>query len=244
MLLIFIGESMTVKFTSHNIYTPVGKQCVLYIKNKNDVNKAREAVEQTICNVRDAKIISEYIEDATRKNRKPELIKAIDKTNEKANRVLLIPYMDYLSRNITAITEFMRLENAPYVVVLGRWDNKYEFRQMYVSTMLTTAQDITKRSAQNKRDGIAKKKATGWKAGNPKLDIATINASKAREQLADEYTKNIIKTIREIQSYDQTTLQKIANALMKRGLLTRRGKKVWTPTGVANILKRAEKLRR
>ena len=244
MLLIFIGESMTVKFTLHNIYTPVGKQCVLYIKNKNDVNKAREAVEQTICNVRDARIISEYIEDATRKNRKPELIKAIDKTNEKANRVLLIPYMDYLSRNITAITEFMRLENVPYVVVLGRWDNKYEFRQMYVSTMLTTAQDITKRSAQNKRDGIAKKKATGWKAGNPKLDIATINASKAREQLADEYTKNIIKTIREIQSYDQTTLQKIANALMKRGLLTRRGKKVWTPTGVANILKRAEKLRR
>ena len=110
--------------------------------------------------------------------------------------------------------------------------------------MLTTAQDITKRSAQNKRDGIARKKATGWKAGNPKLDIATINASKAREELADEYTKNIIKTIREIQSFDQSTLQKIANALMQRGLLTRRGKKVWTPTGVANILKRASKLGR
>lgn len=228
----------------HNVYKPSGKQCVLYVKSKSDVVKARTAVEQATCNVRDVKIVAEYVEDTKRRDYKPELAKAIDKTNEKANRVLLIPYMDYLSRNITAITEFMRLENVPYVVVLGRWEHKYEFRQMYVSTMLTTAQDITKRSAQNKRDGIARKKATGWKAGNPKLDIATINASKAREELADEYTKNIIKTIREIQSFDQTTLQKIANALMQRGLLTRRGKKVWTPTGVANILKRASKLGR
>ena len=102
---------------------------------------------------------------------------------------------------------------------------------------------MAKRSAQNTRDCIVRKNASVWKAGNPKLDIATLNASRAREELADEYTKNIIKTIRQIQSYDQTTLQEIANALMQRGLKTRRGKETWTPAGVSNILKRAIKLR-
>lgn len=235
---------MNEKFNSHNIYRPNGKHCVLYIKNKRDVKKARALVEEAMTCVRDSKVIAEYIEETSGRIRKPELVKAVDKTNQKANRVLLIPFPDYLSRNITAITEFMRIENRPYIVVLGRWDHvKAEFRQMYISTMLTTAQDILKRSAQNKRDGIARKKATGWKAGNPQLDRATINASKAREELADEYTKNIIKTIRQIQSYDQTTLQQIANALMQRGLKTRRGKDTWTPAGVSNILKRATKLR-
>jgi|5B_taG_2_1085324.scaffolds.fasta_scaffold06368_3 hypothetical protein len=234
---------MNDKFNMHNIYRPSGKHCVLYIKNKRDVKKARALAEEAMTTLRDSKVIAEYIEETSRKNSKPELVKAVDKTNQKANRLLLIPFPDYLSRNITAITEFMRIENRPYIAVLGRWNHKTEFRQMYISTMLTTAEDILKRSAQNKRDGIARKKATGWKAGNPQLDRATINASKAREELADEYTKNIIKTIREIQSYDQTTLQQIANALMQRGLKTRRGKDTWTPAGVSNILKRATKLR-
>ena len=85
-----------------------------------------------------------------------------------------------------------------------------------------------------------KKRATGWKAGNPvNLDEATINASKARQQLADDYCNEIMPVIREIQRYGKVTLQGIADALMARNIKTRRGKNTWTPMGVRNLLKKA-----
>ena len=93
------------------------------------------------------------------------------------------------------------------------------------------------------RKALAKKKATGWKAGNPvNLDIATINAAKARERLADDYCSALIPQIREIQRFGKVTLQEIANALMARNIKTRRCKDTWTPTGVSNLLKRGNKL--
>jgi hypothetical protein len=229
---------------THN--KPPQGDVVVYIKRKKDVKRAREIVAIGMESAR-GKVIAEYIEDArpSRPNYKPMLIKAVDKVNDKANRQLLVPSIGYLTRNMTAITEFLRLKgvNLHPLIALGEWNRKLEFIEMHPTSLLIAARDMAKRSAQNKRDGIARKKATGWKAGNPKLNIATLNASRAREELADEYTKNIIKTIRQIQSYDQTTLQQIANALMQRGLKTRRGKETWTPAGVSNILKRATKLR-
>lgn len=229
---------------THN--KPPQGDVVVYIKRKKDVQRARELVAAGIERTR-GKVIAEYIEDArpSRPNYKPMLIKAVDKVNEKANRQLLVPNIGYLTRNMTAITEFLRLEgvNLHPFIALGEYNRKLEFIEMHPASLLVAALDMAKRHSKNRSDGIARKKATGWKAGNPKLDIAKLKASRAREKLADEYTKNIIKTIRQIQSYDQTTLQQIANALMQRGLKTRRGKETWTPAGVSNILKRATKLR-
>jgi len=92
------------------------------------------------------------------------------------------------------------------------------------------------------RKALAKKMATGWKAGNPvNLDIATINASKARKQQADDYCQEIMPVISEIQKYGNLTLQEIADEIMARNIKTRRGKDTWTPTGVLNLLKRAKK---
>ena len=71
------------------------------------------------------------------------------------------------------------------------------------------------------------------------LDEATINASKARQQQADDYCNEIMPVIREIQRFGKVTLQGIANALMARNIKTRRGKDVWTPMGVSNLLKKA-----
>ena len=229
---------------THN--KPPQGDVVVYIKRKKDVKRAREIVATGMERAR-GKVIAEYIEDArpSRPNYKPMLIKAVDKVNDKANRQLLVPNIGYLTRNMTAITEFLRLKgvNLHPFIALGEYNRKLEFIEMHSASLLVAALDMAKRHAKNRSDGIARKKATGWKAGNPKLDIAKLKASRAREELADEYTKNIIKTIRQIQSYDQTTLQEIANALMQRGLKTRRGKETWTPAGVSNILKRATKLR-
>ena len=83
-----------------------------------------------------------------------------------------------------------------------------------------------------------------WKAGNPSnlQSVATINATKAREQQANDYCKEIMPVIREIQRYGKVTLQGIANALMARNIKTRRGKDEWTPMGVSNLLKKAGSL--
>ena len=92
------------------------------------------------------------------------------------------------------------------------------------------------------RKALAKKKATGWKAGNPtNLDVATINAAKVRKQQADDYCQEIMPVINEIQKYGNLTLQGIADEIMARNIKTRRGKDRWTPTGVLNLLKRAKK---
>ena len=95
------------------------------------------------------------------------------------------------------------------------------------------------------KKGIAKKKATGWIPGNT-VNLTTLaksNASKARVEQANEYCREIIPVIREIQRYGKVTLQGIADALMARNIKTRRGKAEWTPMGVSNLLKKAEKLR-
>ena len=90
---------------------------------------------------------------------------------------------------------------------------------------------------------LAKKRATGWKAGNPvNLDIATINAQKVRIEQANEYCREIMPVIREIQRYGKVTLQGIADALIARNIKTRRGKDTWTPMGVSNLLKKAKEL--
>ena len=71
------------------------------------------------------------------------------------------------------------------------------------------------------------------------LSVATPNATRVRKQQADDYCKQIMPVIREIQRYGKVTLQGIANALMARNIKTRRGKDEWTPMGVSNLLKKA-----
>jgi len=111
--------------------------------------------------------------------------------------------------------------------------------------MLLQAFDRRKDIGKDIKKSIAKKMQSGWKAGNTKnLNTATLLAAKARRELADDYVREIIPRIRLIQSriHEKATLQQIADSLMAQKVLTRTGKETWTPTGVANILKKAKKL--
>jgi len=217
---------------------------VVYIKNKKDQFDAEQSILVAMGSARGTvKAIFLEEQSPSRTSYRPELIKAVDYVNEKALRTLVIPNMDYLERNVSAIAEFMRLQHKPYIVSLSNWGKRgLQFRKLDIQTLMSVGMNHAELHAKNKCEGIARKKATGWKAGNPQLNIATLNAAKARRALADKYVKSIISKIRKIQSHDQTTLMQIASSLMAQGEKTRRGKKTWTPTGVKNILDKAKKL--
>lgn len=222
-------------------FTAIGK-FVVYIKSVKDEARA-EALLAKALNAR-AKLIDKYIETSVRKNKKPELEKAIKKCNERGAH-LLIPNIGHLPRSIAFCNACIKLEgNDPYVCAIRETNLhadvfKYYAMQMFLQCI--DAQELYKNKAQK---GLHKKIATGWEAGN-KVNLKTIatqNAKNVRIEQANEYCREIMPVIREIQRYGKVTLQGIADALMARNIKTRRGKETWTPIGVSNLLKKAKEL--
>lgn len=221
-------------------YSAYGKY-VVYIKSSKEKLRAKALLTKGL-NGR-CRVIDEYIETSVRKNYKPELEKAVAKCNEKGAK-LLIPNIGHLPRSLAFCNGVMKLDSKePYILAIRDSDHRVDIFQYYVMQMFLQCIDTNEMYKTKAKQGIALKKATGWKAGNPvNLDQATINASKIRIEQADTYCKEIIPIIREIQRYGAVTLQQIANALMARNIKTRRGKDIWTPIGVSNLLNKAKKL--
>ena len=221
---------------------PRGKY-ISYIKSKKETNRARLLIEKAI-DTR-AKVIDEYIETSVRKNYKPELEKAVAMCNERGAQ-LLVPNISHLTRNLSACEIFNRLDGDKSTVTAIREVNRVVACYKYGTLqMLLQAFDRRKDIGKDIKKSIAKKMQSGWKAGNKtNLNIATLEATKARRELANNYVKQIIPRIRLIQSriHEKATLQQIADALMAQKVLTRTGKETWTPIGVSNILRKAKKL--
>ncbi len=221
-------------------YSAIGK-FVVYIKSTKDKERGDALLGRALTGR--STIIDSFIETSVRKNYKPELEKAVKKCNEKAAK-LIIPNIGHLPRSLAFCNAVMKLEGGdPYVCAIRETDGHVAVYKYHTMQMFLQCVDQIAINTKVAKKAIDKKKATGWKAGNTvNLDVATINASKARQQLADNYCKEIMPVIREIQRYGKVTLQGIANALMARNIKTRRGKDEWTPMGVSNLLKKAGEL--
>jgi len=218
-------------------YSAIGK-FVVYIKSTKDKARADALLGRALTGR--STIIDMFIEAKVRKDKKIELEKAVKKCNERSAK-LIIPNIGHLPRSLAFCNAVMKLDGGdPYVCAIRETDGHvavYKYHTMQMFLQCVDQININKKVAKKALD---KKRATGWKAGNPvNLDVATINATKARQQLADDYCKEIMPTIREIQRYGKVTLQGIADALMARNIKTRRGKEEWTPMGVSNLLKKA-----
>ena len=218
-------------------YSAIGK-FVVYIKSTKDKARGDALLGRALTGR--STIIDRFIETSVRKNYKPELEKAIKKCNARSAK-LIIPNIGHLPRSLAFCNSVSKLEgDDPYVCAIRETDGHVAVYKYHTTQMLLQCVDQIQINKKVARTALDKKRATGWKAGNPvNLDVATINASKARQQLADDYCNDIMPIIREIQRYGKVTLQGIANALMARNIKTRRGKDVWTPMGVSNLLKKA-----
>ena len=214
---------------------------VVYIKSTKDM--ARAEVLLGLALTGRSTIIDTFVETTVRKNKKPELEKAIKKCNERAAK-LIIPNIGHLPRSLAFCNGVMKLEgNDAYIYAIAEEGYKVDVWKYWAEQLFNVCVSQIELNNKAAKKGLDKKRATGWKAGNPvNLDVATINASKARERLADDYCRAIIPQIREIQRFGKVTLQGIADALKARNIKTRRGKTEWTPMGVSNILNKAKKL--
>jgi hypothetical protein len=218
-------------------YSAIGK-FVVYIKSTKDKARGDALLGRALTGR--STIIDRFIETSVRKNYKPELDKAVKKCNARSAK-LIIPNIGHLPRSLAFCNSVSKLEgDDPYVCAIRETDGHVAVYKYHTTQMLLQCVDQIQINKKVARTALDKKRATGWKAGNPvNLDIATINASKARQQLADDYCNEIMPVIREIQRYGKVTLQGIADALMARNIKTRRGKNTWTPMGVRNLLKKA-----
>lgn len=213
----------------------------MYIKSTKDKARGDALLGRALTGR--STIVDIFIETSVRKNYKPELDKAVKKCNARSAK-LIIPNIGHLPRSLAFCNSVSKLDgNDPYICAIRETDGHvavYKYHTMQMLLQCVDQIDVNKKVAKK---GLDKKRATGWKPGNPvNLDVATINASKARQQLADDYCNEIMPVIREIQRFGKVTLQGIANALMARNIKTRRGKDVWTPMGVSNLLKKAGEL--
>jgi len=221
-------------------YSAIGK-FVVYIKSTKDKARGDALLGRALTGR--STIIDRFIETSVRKNYKPELEKAIKKCNARSAK-LIIPNIGHLPRSLAFCNSVSKLEgDDPYICAIRETDGHVAVYKYHTTQMLLQCVDQIQINKKVARTALDKKRATGWKAGNPvNLDIATINASKARQQQADDYCNEIMPVIREIQRYGKVTLQGIADALMARNIKTRRGKNTWTPMGVRNLLKKAVSL--
>ena len=221
-------------------YSAIGK-FVVYIKSTKDKARGDALLGRALTGR--STIVDMFIETEVRKDKKKELEKAVKKCNARSAK-LIIPNIGHLPRSLAFCNSVMKLDgNDPYVCAIRETDGHVAVYKYHAMQMLLQCVDQMKLNKKVAKKALDKKRATGWKAGNPvNLDIATINASKARQQLADDYCNEIMPVIREIQRYGKVTLQGIADALIARNIKTRRGKNTWTPMGVSNLLKKAKEL--
>ena len=221
-------------------YSAIGK-FVVYIKSTKDKARGDALLGRALTGR--STIVDMFIETEVRKDKKKELEKAVQKCNAKSAK-LIIPNIGHLPRSLAFCNAVMKLDgNDPYVCAIRETDGHVGVYKYHTMQMFLQCVDQMKLNKKVAKKALDKKRATGWKAGNPvNLDIATINAQKVRIEQANEYCREIMPVIREIQRYGKVTLQGIADALIARNIKTRRGKNTWTPMGVSNLLKKAKEL--
>ncbi len=230
-------------------YSAIGK-FVVYIKSTKDKARGDALLGRALTGR--STIVDMFIETSVRKNYKPELEKAVKKCNERSAK-LIIPNIGHLPRSLAFCNSVSKLEgNDPYVCAIRETDGHVGVYKYHTMQMLLQCVDQIEINKEIAKKALRKKMETYidpdtnelWKAGNPTnlLSVATPNAERVRKEQAEEYCKEIMPVIREIQRYGKVTLQGIANALMARNIKTRRGKDVWTPMGVSNLLKKAGSL--
>ena len=227
-------------------YSAIGK-FVVYIKSTKDKARGDALLGRALTGR--STIVDSFIETSVRKDYKPELEKAVKKCNARSAK-LIIPNIGHLPRSLAFCNSVSKLEgNDPYVCAIRETDGhvgvyKYHTMQMFLQCVdqININKQVAKKALRKKMETYIDPDTNElWKAGNPTnlLSVATPNAVLVRKEQAEEYCKEIMPVIREIQRYGKVTLQGIADALMARNIKTRRGKEQWTPMGVSNLLKKA-----
>ena len=158
---------------------------------------------------------------------RPELKKAIQLA-KRTKAILVIAKLDRLSRNAAFL---LNLQEAGIDFVACDCPNADKFSIGILALMAQRERELI--SARTKA-GLEIAKARGIKLGNPLFQRALEKARRTIQSRKIAFNQEVMKAIEEIQETGISTLEKIADCLNKRGMVTPRGKS-FTPTAVKRI---------
>ena len=182
-----------------------------------------------------------FIETSTRKNRRDDLVKAVDYCNRNG-ATLLVPQLNQLAFETVFLNACMDLNTRTFETATFLKNDKWAHSTIGVQTLLFSSMEKNALKSNKIINILRAKKALGHKLGSPTPMNGAGIAKVINIALADEYADAVIKEIMEIKRHGKkVTLEQTALALTKRGVKTRRGGR-WTATTVRNILVRTNNL--
>jgi DNA invertase Pin-like site-specific DNA recombinase len=184
-------------------------------------------------------LLQEFVEIESGKNDERIQLKRALEACRRTGAKLLVAKLDRLSRDLAFVANLMK---AKVEFIACDFPEANTFTIHVLSAMAEYERElISKRT----RDALSAAKARGKRLGNPE-NLSEEAARKgralgvkARQAKANEYAERVYSIIREYQDAGMS-LNAIARKLSEDKELTPRGKEVWTPTTVTNILKRVE----
>jgi DNA invertase Pin-like site-specific DNA recombinase len=150
---------------------------------------------------------------------------------------VLVAKLDRLSRDVHFISGLMVHKVAFIVAELGP-----DVDPFMLHIYAAVAEKEPALIADRTRNAMQAAKQRGRRLGNPRLDDIRHLAAAATRKLSDDFAKNTLPIVRQIQASGATSLRQIAAALTARGIPTARGG-VWNAMQVHNLLLRDEKMK-
>ncbi len=214
---------------------------VIYLPNKKVKTRQLAADLLNLEKHKLANCLDMFIDKPTKKPKdKPELRRAVALCNSKANTDLIIPDLGTLAQSIYFIAEVSALKSLKfYVATRPARSNDILLLPMDILTMASIAENIRKDVRIKTKARLQELKAQGVQLGAPDPMASLAIAHAANREIADDYAKQVMPIIREIQGLGHRTLTDIAKMLNARGVETAKGGKFY-PTTVKNILNRSK----
>ncbi|WP_127900234.1 recombinase family protein [Solirhodobacter olei] len=161
--------------------------------------------------------------------RRPGLAAALDLCRAQ-KATLLVAKLDRLSRKVSHIAQLLDDKTVPFKVASMPFADNFQLH-LYAALAEQEREFISLRTKQ----GLASARSRGQTLGGHRGGAEA--RQRAVQAIADTSALRIADLVLPLRA-GNATLQQIADALTKAGIETPRGKKVWHPSSVKNVLDR------
>jgi DNA invertase Pin-like site-specific DNA recombinase len=168
-------------------------------------------------------------------SRRPQLAAALAEARRRKSPVI-VAKLDRLSRDVHFISGLMS-HKTPFIVAELGADADPFMLHLYAALAEKERMMISQRT----REALKAAKDRGVVLGNPSLADVRQQATASVKANADQFAKNVLPVIREIQTNGVTSNRAIARTLDARGVATARGGQ-WTAVQVGSILQRVQSI--
>jgi len=214
---------------------------VIYLPNKKPATRNLLDSILRLKKNNQARCLNTYIEKPNKKTRhKPELRRAVGLCNERA-ATLIIPEIGQLTKSLQFLAEITALDEREFYAISQNRSKVVMVSKVDISTLAMISVNIREEISFKTKLRLQELKAMGVQLGAPDPFVGLDFAYPANREIADQYAREVIPEIKEIQALGYKTLTAIAHMLNARKVRTAKGGQ-FHPTTVKNILDRSKYL--